>query len=261
MKTTLAAALMGAVLISAPALAQNSADQGRNNTRQEAKAPPLYQMKAGEWRATKLDGLDVYNPNDEKIGDISDLILDRSGKIQAVVIGIGGFLGIGEHLVAVPFEQVQWVDQPRERRISGNDRTTPGSGTAGSGTSTSLGSTGMNSGADRQGGTATATAPADNTGATEAARTQTTTDPKTGATVTTTTGDNTVATGSDRPAMTGTDRSAATSSDHPAAMGTDRTANRDGNQNDTSRMYRPDHAIVAMTKDQLKALPEVRYSR
>jgi len=204
-------------------------------------------MKAGQWRATKIDGLNVYNPNNEKIGDISDMILDHTGKIQAVVIGVGGFLGIGEHLVAVPFEQVQWVDQPIERRTSGNDRANSGSGaagggTTGSGTSTSSGSTGMSGSAGSQGGTTTATnAPADNAGSTEPARTQTTTDSRTGATVTTTTGDN-IATGSNLAATTG-------------------AANRAGTQNDTSQTYRPDHAVVAMTKDQLKALPEVRYSR
>ena len=71
-------------------------------------------MKAGQWRASKLDGLNVYNPNNDKIGDISELIVDRGGKVEAVVIGVGGFLGMGEHLVAVPFEKVQWVDQPVE---------------------------------------------------------------------------------------------------------------------------------------------------
>jgi sporulation protein YlmC with PRC-barrel domain len=243
MKTTLALALMGAALISAPAIAQNSSGQSQNTTQQGAKAAPLYQMKAGQWRATKIDGLNVYNPNNEKIGDISEMILDHTGKIQAVVIGVGGFLGIGEHLVAVPFEQVQWVDQPVERRTSGNDRTNSGSGagaggTAGSGTSTGSGSTGMSSSADSQGGTTATNAPAGGTSATNAAG------DNTGTTATTTAGDNTAA---------GSNRSAAT--------GADQTANRAGNQNDTSQTYRPDHAVVAMTKDQLKALPEVRYSR
>ena len=83
-------------------------------------------MKAGQWRASKLDGLDVYNTNNEKIGDISELILDRGGKIDAIVIGVGGFLGMEEHQVAVPFDKVQWVDQPIEHRVSGTDRTTTG---------------------------------------------------------------------------------------------------------------------------------------
>ncbi|HEX2151444.1 MAG TPA: PRC-barrel domain-containing protein, partial [Stellaceae bacterium] len=117
MKATLAMALFGAALISVPATAQTTrpADQAPAATQRapEAKAPALYEMKAGNWRATKLDGVDVYNPNNEKIGDVSELIIDRNGKIEAVVIGVGGFLGMGEHQVAVPFEQVQWIDQPR----------------------------------------------------------------------------------------------------------------------------------------------------
>ncbi len=48
------------------------------------------------------------------------------------MIGVGGFLGMGEHLVAVPFEKVQWVDQPVEHKVSSTERTT----TTGSGTST-----------------------------------------------------------------------------------------------------------------------------
>ena len=93
------------------------ADPGSERNAAEAeRPPPLYQMKAGQWRASKLDGLDVYNTNNEKIGDISELILDRGGKIEAIVIGVGGFLGMGEHQVAVPFDKVQWVDQPRSTR-------------------------------------------------------------------------------------------------------------------------------------------------
>jgi len=292
MKTTLALALMGAALISMPAVAQNAASQnsggqGQSGTQQEAKAPPLYQIKAGQWRATKLDGLDVYNTNNEKIGDISELIVDRSGKIQAVVIGIGGFLGIGEHQVAVPFEQVQWMDQPAERRVSSNNGTNAGSGagsnaTSGSGSSTASDSGGASPGRDRDAvttganapppgpaqinaplaGTRPASAPAGGPTAvnepagsqaamngsagggatTTAAPTQTRVDPGTGAAVTSTTGSNAAATGG-------------------AATGGDRTANRDTNRNDTTQMYRPDHAVVAMTKDQLQALPEVRYGR
>jgi sporulation protein YlmC with PRC-barrel domain len=246
MKTTLALALIGAALISGPALAQNSAGQGQNTqstAQQDAKAPPLYQIKAGEWRASKLDGLDVYNTNNEKIGDISEMIVDRSGKIQAVVIGIGGFLGIGEHLVAVPFEQVQWMDQPVERRTSSNDRgnagnATGGTSTSGSGSSTASTSDNTTAARDRDAATA-ANAPPPGPAQVNApvagpAPTQTRVDQSTGTTVTTTDGDRTNA--------------------------SDRTANRDNNRNDTAQ-YRPDHAVVAMTKDQLKALPEVRYAR
>ena len=47
----------------------------------------------GTWRASKLMGLDVYNQNNEKLGDVNEIILDKNGKVAAVVIGVGGFLG------------------------------------------------------------------------------------------------------------------------------------------------------------------------
>jgi hypothetical protein len=49
----------------------------------------------------------VYDPSDNKIGDVADLLVDKDGKISAVLIGVGGFLGIGEKDVAVPFDALQ----------------------------------------------------------------------------------------------------------------------------------------------------------
>ena len=68
--------------------------------------------KEGEWRASKLAGVDVYNEANEKIGNIHDVILDRSGKVANVILGVGGVLGLGEHYVAVAFDKLKWVDQP-----------------------------------------------------------------------------------------------------------------------------------------------------
>lgn len=62
---------------------------------------------ADEWRSTKLVGLTVYNQANEKVGDINDLILGPDGKISSAVIGVGGFLGMGEKLVAVSFSDLQ----------------------------------------------------------------------------------------------------------------------------------------------------------
>jgi sporulation protein YlmC with PRC-barrel domain len=50
---------------------------------------------------------DVYDPNDNKIGQIKDVLVDKSGKIHSLVIGVGGFLGAGEKDVAVPFSAVK----------------------------------------------------------------------------------------------------------------------------------------------------------
>lgn len=182
----LAVALLGTALISVPALAQQaqpsspaggSSSMGTNNW--------MTQEQPGQWRASKLEGLDVYNNNDEKIGDISELLVDQSGKIQAVVIGVGGFLGMGEHDVAVPFDQIKLMNEPR-RAATASTTTT---GTAGMGTAGTAGTTATN----------TATA--------------------------------------------------------PATTGSTATANANANR------AAPDHALLNMTKDQLKAAPEFKYSR
>jgi sporulation protein YlmC with PRC-barrel domain len=79
----------------------------------------MTEMRPGMWRASKLEGMDVYNNGNEKVGDISELILDQSGRVEAVVIGVGGFLGLGEHNVAVPYEQMRWSSEPvRSARTS-----------------------------------------------------------------------------------------------------------------------------------------------
>jgi sporulation protein YlmC with PRC-barrel domain len=94
----------------------------------------MSQAQPGQWRASKLVGVDVYGQNNEKIGDVNDVLMDANGNAQAVVIGVGGFLGIGEKDVALPFNAVQWSSQPRQASASGTSRdgspattgTTPG---------------------------------------------------------------------------------------------------------------------------------------
>jgi sporulation protein YlmC with PRC-barrel domain len=49
----------------------------------------------------------VYDPQDSKIGEIMDVLVDHGGKVTALIIGVGGFLGAGEKDVAVPFDAVQ----------------------------------------------------------------------------------------------------------------------------------------------------------
>jgi sporulation protein YlmC with PRC-barrel domain len=50
---------------------------------------------------------DVYDLSNSKIGQITDVLVDKSGKISTLIIGVGGFLGAGEKDVAVPFDEVQ----------------------------------------------------------------------------------------------------------------------------------------------------------
>lgn len=55
----------------------------------------------------KMIGESVHNENDEKVGDITDVILGSDGTATNVVIGAGGFLGMGQHDVAIPFDEIQ----------------------------------------------------------------------------------------------------------------------------------------------------------
>ncbi|MDD1535053.1 MULTISPECIES: PRC-barrel domain-containing protein [unclassified Bradyrhizobium] len=66
---------------------------------------------SGQWRTSKMDGLKVYNEANENIGTINDLLMDKNGDIKIAVIGVGGFLGMGEHLVAVPYEKLKFVNE------------------------------------------------------------------------------------------------------------------------------------------------------
>jgi sporulation protein YlmC with PRC-barrel domain len=68
-------------------------------------AVAVVKMDSG-WRASKLIGASVYNEHNEKIGSVDDLILTQDDKVVVAVISVGGFLGIGSKLVAVPYEQV-----------------------------------------------------------------------------------------------------------------------------------------------------------
>ncbi len=57
-------------------------------------------------------GQSVYNSSDESIGEINDVIFTKDGSVEAAVIGVGGFLGIGEKNVAVPLDTITVADVP-----------------------------------------------------------------------------------------------------------------------------------------------------
>ena len=59
---------------------------------------------SNQWLASRLIGLDVYDSANENIGKIRDLVIDRSGAIQALVVGIGGFFRIGAKDIAVSLQ-------------------------------------------------------------------------------------------------------------------------------------------------------------
>jgi sporulation protein YlmC with PRC-barrel domain len=177
MKTLLGISILSATLMGGTALAQTAQPADRNApaaTTTTSSSSKL--MLKGNWRASKLMGLDVYNENNEKLGDVNEIILDKSGKVSAVVVGVGGFLGMGEHDIAVSMDKLKFVEEPA--RTATTTTTTATSTTS------------------RDSTTGTATAPANS------------------------------------------------------------TTTRTGAAND----WVPDHAVMNATKDQLKAMPQFKYS-
>jgi sporulation protein YlmC with PRC-barrel domain len=177
MKNLVTVALLSTAIVSGAAYAQTTqpADRAAPAATTSPAASADKMMLKGKWRASKLMGLDVYNEANEKLGDINELILDKDGKVHAVVIGVGGFLGMGEHDIAVAMDKLKFVEEPV--RTSSTTTTT------------------------RETTTGTATAPA-----------------------------NTTATTTTRANNTGA--------------------------ND----WTPDHAVMSGNKEQLKALPQFKYS-
>jgi sporulation protein YlmC with PRC-barrel domain len=123
---SIAIALVSTALMTGAAISQN-ATKDRSDTN-------VAVHRDGEWRSSKLIGLDVYNDANEKIGAIEELIVDKSSKVENVVLGVGGFLGMGEHYVAVPMDKLKWVNDPvRTSSTATTDKTTVGTNN-GSGT-------------------------------------------------------------------------------------------------------------------------------
>src|ERR1700733_10569570 len=106
----MAAGLAGSAMLVSAAFAQTPTATGdRANMAPVTASDSSFQ---GNWRVSKVVGLNVYNDNNESVGSINDLLTDKSGNIKAAVISVGGFLGVGTHLVAVPFDKIKFVNQP-----------------------------------------------------------------------------------------------------------------------------------------------------
>jgi sporulation protein YlmC with PRC-barrel domain len=71
----------------------------------------------GHWLASQFIGQPVTNQAGETIGDINDVLFDKSGRMATVVIGVGGFLGIGEKNVAIPFGTLNFTAAPQGKRV------------------------------------------------------------------------------------------------------------------------------------------------
>lgn len=77
----------------------------------------IEKQQPGEWLAHRLVGTKVLNASAEAIGEVKDVVIDKNGAVSTIVIGVGGFLGIPEKLVAVPAGVVQIGDVVQSSRI------------------------------------------------------------------------------------------------------------------------------------------------
>ena len=93
------AATVFAMGISVAALAQQPAPMASGS------AKIFTEMPAGTTVANFYKQT-VYDPADNKIGDIDDVLIDKAGNVSALIVGVGGFLGMGEKHVAIPFSDV-----------------------------------------------------------------------------------------------------------------------------------------------------------
>ena len=64
----------------------------------------------GGYRASKIIGAAVYNGQDQQIGTIDDLILNHDNQASLAIIGVGGFLGVGAKMVALPYAKIERTD-------------------------------------------------------------------------------------------------------------------------------------------------------
>lgn len=81
-------------------------DAAANNTVAPTTPKFVSAQSSGQWLGSDLIGTDVVTSTDEKLGSISDVIVERDGSIVAAVIDVGGFLGIGAKPVAVSFDSL-----------------------------------------------------------------------------------------------------------------------------------------------------------
>jgi sporulation protein YlmC with PRC-barrel domain len=143
LKRRIALTSIGFAMLTATAIAQSSppsatppapTPSASSSADSSAKTPEQNLAGQGKWRASKLMGVDIYGPDNKKVGDITEVLFDKTGKIEMVTVGVGGFLGIGAKDVAIPFDQVTWSDQPMAAAAPAPTPTSPsGSGTGGTG--------------------------------------------------------------------------------------------------------------------------------
>ena len=109
--TTQAPATTDSTQTQAPA----ATDSTQSQTAEQPAAPNAVQglitmQDENTFMGSKLMNATVYSPQNESIGDVNDVILTRDGKVEGVVVGVGGFLGIGEKDVAIKMDRIKMTE-------------------------------------------------------------------------------------------------------------------------------------------------------
>jgi len=122
-KTTLTAAVALLMAASLPVYAQTSSSSTSGSTSSPSTSAPsksvtATQLQPGQIRATQMDGATVYDTQNQKVGDIKDIILDKDGKVAAVVLDVGAFLGIGGKYVAVGMNDLKITQDNNKPRFT-----------------------------------------------------------------------------------------------------------------------------------------------
>jgi sporulation protein YlmC with PRC-barrel domain len=64
-------------------------------------------LSTDHWLASDVYKADVYDPSEHKIGKVTDLMIDSDGKVTGAIIGVGGFLGVAQKDVVIPFKELK----------------------------------------------------------------------------------------------------------------------------------------------------------
>jgi hypothetical protein len=110
-KLSFASSLVAVALFSSSALAQTQAPAPAP-AQPAAKKEVAPKLSTPHWRSSKMIGLAIYNEKNERLGDINEILIDSSGKILGYVVGVGGFLGMGEHDIFVEPGKIKFVNEP-----------------------------------------------------------------------------------------------------------------------------------------------------
>jgi hypothetical protein len=98
-----------------PADKSTTAAAPTDASKSASSAKFINSQKSDQFLASSFKGTDVVGPDDKKIGDISDILFDKNGKIEAYVVSVGGFLGIGSKHVALEPSAFQIVSGDKSK--------------------------------------------------------------------------------------------------------------------------------------------------